>query len=149
MSLKKQIITQITDLLNQNIELLKLDLASTIESRNSDTKSSAGDKFETGRAMMQMELEKNKIQLNKTERIKRELSNIDVNKISTKVEFGSLVYTTQGNYFLSLALGKVIIENTAYYAISLAAPIGQLLQDKKEGDSFEFQGNKISILTIE
>lgn len=149
MSLKKQIITQIADLLNQKIELLKLDIASTIESRNSDTKSSAGDKFETGRAMMQMELEKNEVQLNKTEKIKRELSNIDVNRICTKGEFGSLVSTTQGNYFLSLALGKVMVNNTSYFAISLAAPIGQMLQHKKEGDSFEFQGNKISILSIE
>lgn len=73
-----------------------IDLA--IEARDNDSKSSVGDKYETNRAMMQIELEKNNRQLAQYLKQKKELSDIDINKTFDKVEFGSLVLTNQGNY---------------------------------------------------
>lgn len=120
-------------------------IASAMESRNNDTKSSAGDKFETGREMIQMEINNNEIQLNKAHILQQELSKIDLHKISEKIEPGSLVITNHENYFISVAMGKIMVDDQTYYAISLASPIGLLLSGKRKGDQVSFQNRTLEI----
>jgi len=146
--LKALILNQIIDLLDDKIEILKNDIESIMESRNNETKSSAGDKYETGREMMQMEIEKFDIQLARTLVLKKELSHINIEKQYKKVEFGSLVFTNQGNYFISVALSKIELNNEIFHPISSGSPIGQALQDKKVNDTLQFQGNEITIVDI-
>lgn len=146
--LKQSTLTKIMQIINERIESAKQAIASAKESRDNETKSSVGDKYETGRAMMQMELEKNRVQLNKVLRIKNELEQIDPHKKYNRVEFGSLVKASNGTYFISTAIGKLNITDNTIYSISLASPIGKLLYNKKAGDKFKFQGKEISILEI-
>jgi len=134
--------------LNKKAEILKNSIKDTIEARNNDTKSSAGDKYETGREMLQIEIQKNELQLSKTLKILKELSNIKLSKTSNLIEYGSLVFTNYGNYFISIAYGKIEIENNIFYSISLVSPIGKLLQNKKVGEYFTFQEKKYTILNI-
>ena len=49
------------------------------QASNDDTKSSAGDKYETGRAMMQQEKDRNTIQINEANKLM-----VILNTISTK-----------------------------------------------------------------
>ncbi|WP_372643177.1 hypothetical protein, partial [Ancylomarina sp.] len=116
--------------------------------RNNDTKSSAGDKFETGREMMQIEIEKNEVLLNQTAKNRKELARIDITKEFNKVAFGSLVETDKGTYFISIGIGKIQIDDEICYAISLASPIGGLLKDKTVGDEVQFQGRVFTIKEI-
>ena len=145
---KQLIYSKIQQLLDDKIETLKEEIESTKEARNNDTKSSAGDKYETGREMMQIELDKNEAQLNKTVKLKSELSKINILKEYNKVEFGSLVVTNQGTYFISIGIGKVDINNENYYSISLASPIGKLLLNKEIGNKIKFQNREFKILNI-
>ena len=62
MLLKQNIYSQCLLILNQKIEELNSALATATESANNETKSSAGDKHETARAMMQLEQEKLSLQ---------------------------------------------------------------------------------------
>ncbi len=146
--IKEQIFEKIILLLNQRIEFARQAINSAKESRDNETKSSVGDKYETSRTLMQMEVEKNRVQLTKTEMLKSELLKINLRQKLKSVEFGSLVITTQNNYFILSAIGKIDIENQSYFCISLASPIGKLLHTKKVGDSFSFQGNDIEITEI-
>ena len=98
--------------------------------------------------MMQMEMEKNRVQLNKTLNLKNELSQINLHKKNDRVTLGSLVVATNGNYFIAIGIGKLIAGNEIIYSISLASPIGKLLNNKKVGDSFKFQEQNITILEI-
>jgi len=134
--------------LNGKIEQAQESIAVVKESRDNETKSSAGDKYETGREMMQIEINKSEDQLSKFINYKHQLSKIDLKKKFVKVEFGSLVETSNGTYFISIALGKIKLANTDYYPISLASPIGKLIYQKKEGDSIEFQGRIFKIIRI-
>jgi len=118
------------------------------ESRNNDTKSSAGDKFETGREMAQIELNKLESQKNKTQKLQKELSSMPIQKTFDKVEFGSLVYSNTGNYFISFGIGKIIIEELEVFALSVGSPIGLALLNKKAGDKLQFQGREIVITSI-
>ena len=146
--LKQSILSKIMLIINERIDSAKQAIASAKESRDNETKSSVGDKYETGRAMMQMELEKNRVQLNKALKIKNELEQINLHKKYDRVEFGSLVHASNGTYFISTAIGKLVVEAKTIYSISMASPIGRLLHNKKAGDKFIFQGKEISILEV-
>lgn len=146
--LKQVILNHINQTLDQQIESLKSTIKSAKESRDNETKSSVGDKYETGRAMVQMELEKNRVQLNKTLQLKNHLSQINPKKQYNTVEFGSLVLTNNGNYFISIGIGKIEIENESFFCISLASPIGKTLQHKSVGEKINFQGKEITIMEI-
>ncbi len=144
-SIKDSLIQFIIESLSSKVTDLENSVTSIKESRDSDTKSSAGDKFETSRAMAQMEMENYELQLSKTKKQINEINQISLIATHQKVKLGSLVQCNNGNYFISIAYGKICIENKNYYAISLVSPIGQLLKDKKIGESIHFNGKAISI----
>lgn len=59
---KPALLAHLTALLEGKLSAIEADIASTLHARNSDTKSSAGDKHEVGRAMVQQELDRSEIQ---------------------------------------------------------------------------------------
>lgn len=146
--IKEQLFKQIISILDERIKMARIAINSAKDSRDNETKSSVGDKYETGRTLMQLEVEKNRVQLNKTEKLKLELLKIKLNKKFNSVEFGSLVISSQNSYFISTALGKIQVDGNSYFCISLASPIGKLMHTKKIGDKFNFQGHEISISNI-
>lgn len=147
--IKENLLQQIFSILDERIGMADKSIESAKESRDSETKSSVGDKYETGRTLMQMEVEKNRSLRSKTLLLKAELQKIDPNKKYAKVEFGSLVLTTQNNYFISTALGKFELDGVSFFCISLASPIGKLLFNKNEGETFSFQNKSIVITKIQ
>ena len=147
-NIKKQILDKIISIIDERIKSTKLAIAFAKESRDNETKCSSGDKYETGRTMMNFELEKTRVLLNKTLSIKNDLLQIDLHKKHDKVTFGSLVFTSNGNYFISIAIGKIEVANETFYSISLASPIGKLLNNKTKDDKFSFQNREITILKI-
>lgn len=118
------------------------------ESLTSETKSSAGDKHETGRAMLQLEREKAGNQLAEIQKVKENFSKIDIAKHLKSVGLGSLVYTTQTHYFIAISAGEFKIDNQTFYAISPNTPMGSLLLGKKVGDIVIFRDTKITISDI-
>lgn len=145
---KEEIINEIIRQLDDRISFLKQSIQAAKESRDNETKSSVGDKYETGRAMVQMELEKNQVQLNKTETLKSSLTKIAIDKPSKQVEFGSFVQTTQGQYFIAIPFGKVEVNGSPVFCISMVSPIGQILAGKRAADRVSFQGKEIEIQEI-
>lgn len=146
--IKAQLKEAIIRLLDERIRIAKESMDSAAASKNNETKSTAGDKHETGRAMLQIEKDLNEAQFLKSTALKNELQHIDIDKEFSRAFAGALVYTAQGIYFLSLGIGKIRIDGLDYYAVSLASPIGELLQGKKTGDQFTFQNKSITILEI-
>ena len=148
LAIKAGLVAQLLHHLEQTIAETEQAIASAKESRDNESKSSAGDKYETGRAMMQIELENNGRQLEKTRLAKQDLEQLNVQEPHTLVSQGSLVHTSQGIYFLSIGFGKLELAEQPYYAISQASPIGQVLKNAKVGDCVSFQGNVLEVLRI-
>jgi transcription elongation GreA/GreB family factor len=98
--------------------------------------------------MAQLETEKLTAQLGELLTIKQSLAQINPTITGNKIVLGSLVYTTNGNFYLSASIGKVAIENQNFFAISAASPIGKLLFTKKEKESFSLNGNEYTILGV-
>lgn len=144
-SKKSEIQANLRYILEKSVEEARREYVLAKESRDSDTKSSAGDKFETGREMMQREMDKwsaqidqNSISLNKLDRI----ADLAPAKV---VSEGSLVETDQETYFISIGYGKL----ESVYAISIESPLGTVLKGKKVGDRVEMRGRIITIKSIE
>lgn len=134
--------------ISKRIGTIEMVLKSLEESRNNESKSSVGDKYETGRAMLHLEEEKNKTQLAEALLAKSVLGSIHLEKTSNIVEIGSLVSTSSGKYFVAIGMGKMLIDKELIYGISLDSPIGQVLRDKKVGDQCSFNGRLIKIEAI-
>ena len=118
------------------------------ESLTSETKSSAGDKHETGRAMLQLEREKAGNQLAEIQKIKENLSKINSSNTSKKIGLGSVVYTNKSNYFIAISAGELQVENEVFFAISPNTPIGQLLMGKTAADEVIFRDTKFTITRV-
>lgn len=127
--------------------LLALDKAAQ-SAANNETKSSAGDKYETGRAMMHLEKERLASQMNEVVKLKKPLEMINPDKVSIAVELGSVVVTDERNYFISVSLGEMTFRQQTFFCISPVTPIGKLMQGKKVGDSFQFAGKSVIIREV-
>ena len=122
-------------------------VTTTIESNKkalfSETKSSAGDKHETGRAMLQLEMEKASQQLAVINQMKAVLDKIIIENTSTISCLGSLIITDKANYYLAISAGKITINAIDFYAISTHSPIGKELLGKTIGAIISFNNAKI------
>lgn len=117
-------------------------------SLSTETKSSAGDKHETGRAMLQLEREKVGQQLIEIEKTKHKILKINPILTSKNIALGSLVFTSKFNYFIAISAGEIMIKNELFYAISSQTPIGQLLIGKTIGDIIYFRSEAIKIINV-
>ena len=142
---KVEIHETILKLLTNSIVHATKDYELAKESRDSDTKSSAGDKFETGREMMQREMDKISASIDQSKNQLNFLSKINLNRPYSTVDIGCLIIADQGIYYISIGLGKVEINAEIIYAISLDSPIGQLFKGKRVGDILEFRGKTLKI----
>jgi transcription elongation GreA/GreB family factor len=126
------------------LEEARKEYALAKESRDSDTKSSAGDKFETGREMMQREMDKLSAQVDNTLNSIAKLDRIADLPASSIISEGSLVETDQETYYVSIGYGKL----DTVFAISIESPLGLELKGKRVGDRIEMRGRNITIKHI-
>ena len=127
----------------------KAAIAEAQEAANNETKSTAGDKYETVREMMQQDINMNLARLNELHKLKAALQQIPATQGDVKVLPGSVVYTSNGNYYIAISAGKLQVDGTTYYAISPSSPIGMKMMTLQAGDSFELSGKKFVIDQVE
>ena len=149
MAIKQHLYNHCLKFVNTRFQTIQKTINEIQESLTSETKSSAGNKHETGRAMLQLEREKAGNQLAEVQKTKAMLSKIDVEKSSDVIGLGSVAYTTQANYFIAISAGELQVNDEAFYAISPSTPIGQLLLGKRSNDIIVFKEITITIIKIE
>ena len=130
------------------IDSLKSELVALQEASNQDTKSSAGDKYETGRSMIMLEKEKLGVQLMEAYKLKKALDLIDLGKPINKVSLGALVKESNNFYYFSANFGALNIADVKVFALSTLSPIGQAMLGKTVGDTYNFRGQKFLIEKI-
>lgn len=123
-------------------------LANAVEGANEESKNTAGDKYETGRAMLQLETEACARRLDEAAEQHAFLKTISVSNQLTCVENGALVRTTLGNFFISISADELIIDGEEYCPISMESPIGQAIRGRKAGESTYFRGKPVSVLSV-
>lgn len=131
---KQEIINIVRAKLTGKIQYFENLIAETRASNN-DTKSSMGDKYETGREMLQQEINNLQRQLNEVLNQQGALQKI-TSEPSEKVQNGALVKTNRGLFYVSASMGEIIFENQKIMTVSAESPLVKAMFGKKMGDSF-------------
>jgi hypothetical protein len=140
MTLKEEIFNRCIVLVDEKIAFLQTALKELTQSAANESKSTAGDKHETALAMLQIEQENTSRQLKEVLTSKLHLSQINIHLTPGKVTNGTLVQTNKGLLFLSIALGKLNINNTSVIVLSPQSPLGNKLLGLKPTDKAEMNG---------
>ena len=145
--IKQELFSQCQYFVSERLNRIQQTLSNIQDSLANETKSSAGDKHETGRAMLQLEMEKLGQQYQTVLSQKDTLRKIDIS-LKNKVQIGSLVFANGFYYFLATSIGQVKIQNTIIMVLSINSPIGTLLLGKNRDDSFVFNGKTVKIESV-
>jgi transcription elongation GreA/GreB family factor len=148
MTLKKLININYLQVAAAKVTLLLQTLADLKESGANETKSTAGDKHETALAMLQIEQANKRTQLQEVLEQKAVLEKISHVTNTTKIVHGSLVKTSKGYFYMSVALGKAVVDEVAVIAISPQSPLGAKLMGLCVQDAVEINGNKYLVEAI-
>ena len=149
MTLKQKVHQHYLQMVNDNICLLQKDLADLKESSTHETKSTAGDKHETALAMLQIEQANKRAQLQKVVAQKMVVERINPTIAAPIVVNGSLIKTDKDYLFISVALGKAVVEGITFTALSPQSPLGKELMGLKAGDTAIFNNKRYYIESIE
>ncbi|MFL9833561.1 hypothetical protein [Chryseobacterium terrae] len=133
--------------LSEKISNFEKLIAETRASSN-DTKSSMGDKYETGREMLQQEINNLQIQLNEVLKQQDFLKTI-LPKQSEKAEKGAVVKTEKGLFFISVSLGEIIFENQKMICISPESPLAKAMNGKQQNELFSLNNMNQKIVDIQ
>jgi hypothetical protein len=117
-------------------------------SANEETKSSAGDKYETGRAMAQNERDKYAQQLEKIKKDKQVFEAINFEQNFTNIHKGALANTSIGWILIAIGIGSLMIDNQNIIIISQESPLGKAILFVEKGAKIDFMGKKIEIFEI-
>ncbi|MDC3252851.1 3-oxoacyl-ACP synthase [Crocinitomicaceae bacterium] len=137
---KEVVFAHVAAELSSKIEALQIEFDELQKALKTETKSSAGDKHETGRAMAQLEQEKLSVQLTKTYALRDALSKVDPNQTHHIVQYGSLVKTSRGFFFFSVGLGNISVDTENVFCMTATSPLGEKLLGKKMGDTIQMNG---------
>ncbi len=135
------------EFIDNRIKTIRQAIAETQDSAFQESKSSAGDKYETGLSMMQLDMEKLAEQLNESIRTRDSLQQIkafeDLN--GNGIRPGNAVETSQGNFYIAISAGQLKVDGQTYFAVSPATPIGSKLMGLKVGEGFTFNGKSYTV----
>lgn len=125
---------------NNRIAVAREAMQNAQQSANEEDKSSAGDKYETGRAMMQIERDQAAVMLEEAQKLLPMLERINAEVVHDSVMMGSVVGSMQVNFFIGISAGSIAVEDTTFITIAPTSPIALQLLGKVAGDQFNFKG---------
>ncbi len=131
------------------LDTARAGMAAAQESSNSETKSSAGDKYETGRAMAQQERDHHAVQLHEAQKLLADLQKINPELASDAVRLGALADTSLGLFYVSISAGRLTTaEGLAFMAMSPAAPLAVALHGRRAGEEVLFNGKPVRVVAV-
>lgn len=147
MNIKEQLLQACYGYVNKRIASYKDEINTIKESiENNDKSNDEGD--DSGNGKLFNDLELNAQYLSDATKMLDTLKLINSKTVNNHVTLGSLVKTTTNIFYISISVGKIEIDNDAYFGISLHSPIGQLLKNKEVGDVITFNNNTFNITEI-
>lgn len=123
-------------------------LVAARDASQDDTKSSAGDKYETGREMMQQEIDRNERLLAEAKAMGQVLESVDVDEQKQQGSVGAVIETDRGVFFLGPGIGVLETSYGRVFALSASAPIGRLLLGCKPGDVVRYNNTAYAVSQV-
>lgn len=148
-SVKARLLAACLQYVDQRISTSRTAMNQAQASANEEGKSSAGDKYETGRAMMQIERDKAAHQLDESMKLRQTLESLVLTAPAQTVRPGSLVTTTSQTIFVAIGIGKLAVDGNEYLVVGPASPLGKNLIGKGTNDVFTLGFREERIVKIE
>lgn len=145
---KQRLKAQCVAILRERIDTARQAMESAQESANNEDKSSAGDKYETGRAMSQIDRDRSAGQMDEAVQELIKLQSIDADILHKEVANGAVVICGEVVYFIATGLGVIQHEGHKVVILSPKAPLSNLLRGKSTGESVTFNGNTFVITDV-
>lgn len=146
--LKSSLLSACNEYVSNRIRTALQAIASAREAANDDAKSSAGDKYETTREMMQQDINRNQQLLATAHQMQQTLAQMNDMRPTQTVRPGSLVETTNGCFFIAISIGEVTVEKNKYFIISSESPLGRNFLGKEAKDYIIFNGKNYRIKSV-
>lgn len=147
-SKKEALLKYISVQIQEQIEELNREVISIQEEIGKETKSSAGDKFETAREMMNQERQRLEERMAILNDQRRAIELMKDQRASKEIDFGALVSTDRGDFLIGAAIGKVVFEERTVVVLSLNSPLGSAFKGKEKGQTFRFMEKEYTIKEI-
>jgi hypothetical protein len=135
-------------LLKERIEHAHTAMQQAQETANNQEKSSVGDKYETARAMSQIERDMNAQQFEKAQLEYAFLESINTNQIHKHVALGCLFELNDIIFFVATGLGSITVSQKSIMVISHKSPLFEQLKMKKVGDVVVFKNEQKKVTNI-
>lgn len=145
---KQQLKDACITVLQDRIQTIEQAIEDAQEAAKGEEKSSAGDKYETSRAMAHLNSEMNARQLQQAREELATLLALNTSVILSQVATGAVVVGKENTYFIALGLGRTTINGQKITLLSPLAPIAAALLQKKAGDTVLFNGKTEEIVEI-
>lgn len=149
MTRKQKIYNHFLQVINTRQAMLQQVLNDLKESGANETKSTAGDKHETALAMLQIEQANTRGQLQELLLQKAALEKLDPAVTAPVIVNGSLIKTSRGYLYMSVALGKAVVEGITVIVLSPQSPLGQKLMGLKTTEVARVNNIEYTIESIE
>jgi hypothetical protein len=146
--LKQELHRMVLTRFEERIASLEASIRELQLSANDETKSSAGDKYETGRAMVHLEIEKLAQQLQASTMARRFVATVNVSEVADIVRPGAVVETTIGKFFFLVNAGDLTAAGNKFISISAESPLGKLLWHQSKGTQITLNGKLVGIINI-
>jgi len=146
---KRDVITTAISAVSQKIERLKAELNDLNDGNAQNSKSTAGDKHDTERAMVHLEIEKLSKSLSVEYAILNDLEQIKMDNPHSIATNGSLVETSRGVFLIGAACGNISVGTTSIFCISALSPLAKALNGKSLGDIVQVNDNTFRIMSIQ
>jgi len=134
--------------LESHLTELQESLRVVHESMVGEEKSTAGDKYETARAMAQNEFSRLSNQLEVVKADLGHMQRMNAKDVFSTVQLGALVQTEKRLIYIATGLGKMEVGGETVIAISPSSPLAQVFMSHKVDDTVQFQGMEEKILSI-
>jgi transcription elongation GreA/GreB family factor len=148
LAFKKDIHEAVVSRYRESIVSMESAIAALQQSANEETKTSMGDKYETGRAMAQLEIEKIVAQLNSLRQAQPVIDKNPPSVIHNAVQLGSVVHASTGYFYLLYSGGEVVIDGKKVVTISPASPMAKAVFGKCQGDEVTVNGRSILLKQV-
>ena len=147
--MKSELLTEVKKIIENRMAISWQAMQNAQSAANEESKSSVGDKYETGRAMAQIDRDMHARQYEQARQEREILEKIDINHTHDLIKLGSLVETSMGYFFIAVSIGALKFEGKNIMVISTQSPIGQLLLGKKSQETFVFRGKVEKVVCID
>lgn len=147
-SFKQQLHQYCAQYLAAKLEAVDRAIAEARESAAGETKSSAGDKYETAREMLQQEIDKYLLQRQELLKQQEAMSRIAPDGAGELVVPGSVVHTGNGIFYIAVSVGKAVVDGQTVFIVSPASPAGSLLLGQKAGAVLQWNGKPLRIASV-